>query len=335
MSFFKGIENLGKSIVHKTEDVVHNITAPIENVISETIVRGGGRRVGTEAKTAILGGLLEQNVFKRGDNPFFPKGDGDISLGQQIQEIVFPGSTDTQQGQKARDTLKKISDVLESDTFRKVGKTAAKVLEVGGAVTGQPELVAAGTAIDLGLAITDDAREAGTALKQAVDEKDFGKLLTAVNKGNKIAQKILGEQQLEDETFNKFARNVEIVEKAQTGELKDIFKAVEDLAKENFAQRVEEEQADNRVENELRAIEQDEEKQEVELEDIERHLNPPQNFGDMLQDIVRISDAGDVARFIEENIELFSTFSQDEQNRILDAALDTGVFAGVFEDVNI
>ena len=334
MSFFKDAVNVGKSIIHQAEDTIANPLAPVERAIGLPPIANPIRRRGRSRRRRVplpIGEPIAQITppINTVEELFNTKSEGFDSFGQQLKEAVFPGSTDTPAGRKAESGIKSAEDFVQSEKFKKVAKIAAKLLEEVGIASGQPELVAAGGALDTGLALTDDVKEASAALNEAVIEKDFSKLITAVGKGNKIAQDLLERQGIEDENFNKFSRNLEIVEQAQSGELDDILKAVKGLAQENFQADVRAEQANETIESELRNIEREEEREAADIEDLVRTVRPPQTASDMIEEIVRINDAGDLTRFINDNISLFEGFTAEEQNRVLDAALDSGLFVGV------
>ncbi len=167
MSIFESAFNLGKTLIHQTEDTIHEVFAPaplsqpsfipIANPVKRN--RRGRRRVRQSlAPTTEFAPLQSFGNFA--SDIFNPQAQGFDNFGQQLKEAVFPGTTDTKAGRQTVESVKKGEAFTQSESFRKVAKIAGKILEEFGIASGQPEIAAAGGAMENGLGVSDDVKEA-------------------------------------------------------------------------------------------------------------------------------------------------------------------------------
>lgn len=240
------------------------------------------------------------------------------NFGEQFKEALFPGTTDTKAGKKARDDINKIFDVVESTTVRKVIDTAAGGLEVFGALTGQPEFVAAGIAVKGVLGFTDKAAPIAKGIASAIEDKDLKKIVSSIKQTNALLGEVLDEEVIEDEVLVDIEKGIDRLNVISSAEHNDRLLATQSIIQNdntNAQQQVFIEQ------KELRAIETE----TIELEELKNLIAPPKNTSDMIEELVRLDRGDEMIKFVDDNLELFLTFSEADQLRILDTMLDSGL----------
>lgn len=320
MSVLSPVEEIARRPVQRLtqplDDVKEKDPRPFRNVANAP------SGFGVQAQTLQRPGEPEQkSVF---ENIFKPN-DGFDSLGQEIKEIIFPGTTQTKQGKQSRSDIKKIGEFIESEQGRKVGLTIAKGLEAVGIATGQVEISAAGVALEGLLDFTGKAIPIAKDLASAVLDKDLKKVFGAIRGSNALLSEILEEEIIDDGILSK----IEVVSgKIQLG----IDKLNTVAGAEHNDRLVATElviQNENNIAANQTFIEQEELRAVVsekdEIEEIKNILAPPANTSDMFEELVRFDRGDEMIRFIDDNLELFLGLSEEEQLAILDTMLDSGL----------
>ena len=332
MSFFTNLENEFKAIV---QDPLGELTRPLRNPVPISLPSAI-----PFANQFPSGDSFISIGNPSGDIPDFPfeinLSSGFDNFGQAFQEALFPGTTDTSAGDSARGAVKKIAETIDSPIVREVAGVAAEGLIGIGEATLQPELVAAGLGIKAGLGFTEKAIPVAKAVSQAIQEKDFKKLIGAVKQGNVLLGEVLDEEFLD----NQLLGNIENIAGGIQRGIATLQATEEVSHQDQIAQNIvlqkEFEELDNEeltIQKELRGIETELQEQEVELKEIVDSLNPPQSSGDFIESVLEKDSGEDIIKFLDNNIELFLGLPDNQQIQILDIALDTGLIDSLIRNI--
>ena len=228
------------------------------------------------------------------------------------------------------------------EDFIKGGDIAGEVLEVFGAITGQPEIVALGAGVKGGADLLGGLLHLG----QAVKGQDLGGIITSLGD---LGGKLSGLALLEEEentrlnniskTLKGVGKHVADVDKAlgiTNKLLKQEIKA--DITNnEQMKQFIQENHGENEalkhgqvtLNKELQALNTEEKKEEDVLNQIRTAIDTPFTDSDFVKDIDNFNNPKAILEYLAENLLQIEGLQSNELNAILDLALTKGVLNAI------
>lgn len=189
----------------------------------------------------------------------------------------------------------------------------------------------------------ETAKMAGT-LKNVVSEEhaeqlkldELQKKFNTFSKVAEVSQKVVGkltnkvealqvEEEKEEIEISQLESRVDTIDKREQKDHVEVLQEINKI-KVSTQQAVQRENAV--ISSEIQAvgkeIESELQREETDLEAVERAVNPPQDIHEMLRDLAEETHGPDMIRYVVDNIEVFLSATPEQQNQVLDLMLDSG-----------
>ena len=92
------------------------------------------------------------------------------------------------------------------------------------------------------------------------------------------------------------------------------------------------------IANELKAVGEEIKEEQADIQSLQQTLNPPESISEMIGTIAKIAtetaNSGEMIRFVIDNVDLFTSASDEDQSRVLDSMLDSGVLDSLLKSVS-